>query len=135
MGKLGGLVGFRSFLLLAFVHGQASETCSEAKQVEGASMLSARTVRDRVAGLSSELNESLQDMLEENLLNDANATQGFPDAEEANSSGPEHGLGALSKPFEFLYAKARPWFCAPLIRHVSLVAIFCSARWLNWRRL
>ena len=74
-------------------------------------MLSAKTTKGRMVGVSSEINESLPELLTDSLLRDLNASEDFPDAEanSSNSSDPQHrhGLGSLSKPFTFLYAKAR----------------------------
>ena len=74
-------------------------------------MLSAKTTKGRMVGALSDINESLTDLLTDSLVRDVNDTAQFPDAEanSSNSSEHHHGLGSLSQPFTFLYAKARAW--------------------------
>ncbi|CAE7249482.1 pol, partial [Symbiodinium necroappetens] len=105
MGKLAcvlaSVVAFGQFGLSS-----AEEACGSPDHAAGAALLSARVMRERVAGLSSEINESVTDILRDTLQQDANDTSKFPDA-EANTTHNDSttGLGGLSKPFEFLYAK------------------------------
>ncbi|CAE7573832.1 FCPA [Symbiodinium sp. CCMP2592] len=113
-----------SLLAVQFALLRGEEACSDSEQIAGASLLSAKVTRGRVGDLSSELNESMTEMLRDTLQRDANDTSGFPDA-EANSSheNQHHGLGGLSKPFEFLYAKVAELETAVQLQNLEIKAL------------